>query len=327
MEKRLNYIDNLRSITVSLLVLYHIALAYNSWGEANYIFFERINPIAAIVVFISPWFMPLMFMLAGVSASFSIKKRGKEDFIRERLKRLGIPLIVGILLINPILSYIADKSHNGYEGNYFDHYPVYFTKYTDLTGYDGGFTLGHFWFIAVLILISCVSCGIIAFIEYMVRDNKESDIIITVVLALLTIALFDVSFLGKKIPAYLCVYLLGYYLVSGERIINKILSLRWFLVGGWIIASAINILLFVYIEKYQIINTVCNYLAFSFGIPALFCLAHEYLDFSNSISKKSKSVYIGFFVRIFFVAGKFDDLFETKRKFADYTHHFKSTVV
>ena len=121
--------------------------------------------------------------------------------------------------------------------------------------------------------------------------------------------------------------MLGYYLVSGERIINKILSLRWFLVGGWIIASTINILLFVYIEKYQIINTVCNYLAFSFGIPALFCLAHEYLDFSNSISKKSKSVYIGFFVRIFFVAGKLDDLFETKRKFADYTHHFKGAVV
>jgi len=40
MEKRLNYIDNLRSLTVFLLVLYHIALAYNSWGEANYIFLK-----------------------------------------------------------------------------------------------------------------------------------------------------------------------------------------------------------------------------------------------------------------------------------------------
>ena len=147
MEKRLNYIDNLRSLTVFLLVLYHIALAYNSWGEANYIFFERVNPIASIVVFISPWFMPLMFLLAGVSASFSLKKRGTAVFIKERLKRLGIPLIVGIIFINPILSYVADKSHNGYEGNYFEHYFIYFTRFTDLTGYDGGFTLGHFWFI------------------------------------------------------------------------------------------------------------------------------------------------------------------------------------
>ena len=126
MGKRLNYIDNLRSITVFLLVLYHIALAYNSWGEANYIFFERVNPIASIVVFISPWFMPLMFLLAGVSASFSMKKRGVTAFIKERLKRLGIPLIVGIIFINPILSYVADKSHNGYEGNYFEHLKLVF---------------------------------------------------------------------------------------------------------------------------------------------------------------------------------------------------------
>lgn len=171
MGKRLNYIDNLRSITVFLLVLYHIALAYNSWGEANYIFFERVNPIASIVVFISPWFMPLMFLLAGVSASFSMKKRGVTAFIKERLKRLGIPLIVGIIFINPILSYVADKSHNGYEGNYFEHYFVYFTRFTDLTGYDGGFTLGHFWFIAVLILISCVSCPIVVLFNHIGKND------------------------------------------------------------------------------------------------------------------------------------------------------------
>ena len=80
MKSRVNYIDNLRTVTVSLLIIYHLAISYNSWGEANYIFFQSVNPIASIVVFISPWFMPLMFLLAGISASFSIKKRGCLDF-------------------------------------------------------------------------------------------------------------------------------------------------------------------------------------------------------------------------------------------------------
>ena len=93
MKSRVNYIDNLRTVTVSLLIIYHLAISYNSWGEANYIFFQSVNPIASIVVFISPWFMPLMFLLAGISASFSIKKRGCSDFIKERFKRLGIPLL------------------------------------------------------------------------------------------------------------------------------------------------------------------------------------------------------------------------------------------
>lgn len=296
MNKRLNYIDNLRSITVFLLVLYHIAIAYNSWGEANYIFFERVNLIASIVVFISPWFMPLMFLLAGVSASFSLKKRGYSAFIKERLIRLGIPLMFGILFINPILSFVADKSHNGYEGNYLEHYSVYFTKYTDLTGYDGGFTLGHFWFIAVLILISCIGCVVIALIDRLSKNNRKAMIIINAAISFLAIIAFDISLFGKRIPTYFFVYVLGYYMFSQESFVSKILRLKWFLISGWIIASVTNTILFVYIGKYELlINTICNYLAFSLGLPALFCIGHEYLDFSNELCKNASRLSYVFY--------------------------------
>ena len=57
--------------------------------------------------------------------------------------------------------------------NYFEHYLIYFTRFTDLTGYDGGFTLGHFWFIAVLIIISCLACGVIKLIDGISRNNRK----------------------------------------------------------------------------------------------------------------------------------------------------------
>ena len=80
----------------------------NTRGEANYIFFEKVRPIASIVTFIDPWLMPMMFLLAGVSSRFSLQKRGYGSFIKERLLRLGIPLIFGSLVMNPVLSFIAD---------------------------------------------------------------------------------------------------------------------------------------------------------------------------------------------------------------------------
>ena len=70
--ERIHYIDNLRWITISLLVLYHACMSYNTWGEPNYIFFKALKPLAFIVVLISPWFMPLMFLLAGISAYYSL---------------------------------------------------------------------------------------------------------------------------------------------------------------------------------------------------------------------------------------------------------------
>lgn len=293
MNSRVNYIDNLRTIVVSLLIVYHLAMAYNSWGETNYIFFERVNPIASIVVFMSPWFMPLMFLLAGVSASFSIRKRGYSSFIKERFIRLGIPLMVGIIIINPVLSFVADKTHNGYVGNYFEHYSVYFTRYTDLTGYDGGFTLGHFWFIAVLILISCAGCGISRVIECISKNNKNTIVVINCVIIIFAIGLFDIAFFGKRIPTYLCIYLLGYYLFSDQDFLEKLIKIKWIFVPLFLLSSVMNAILFVYIEDYELLNNICNYVSFISGIPALLCIGKEYLDYSNKISRYcSKLSYV-----------------------------------
>ena len=62
---RKHYVDNLRWIVIFLLVPYHAAMAWNTWGEPNYIYFESNKIISSIVVFFSPYFMPLMFLIAG----------------------------------------------------------------------------------------------------------------------------------------------------------------------------------------------------------------------------------------------------------------------
>lgn len=44
----------------------------------------------------------------------------------------------------PFMTYIADKFNCGYQGDLFQHYAIFFTKFTDLTGADGGFSVGQF---------------------------------------------------------------------------------------------------------------------------------------------------------------------------------------
>lgn len=131
--------------------------------------------------------MPVMFLLAGVSACFSLKKRTGAAFLKERFRRLGIPFLFGVIFVNPILSYVADKTHNGYNGNYFEHYAVYFTRFTDLTGYDGGFTTGHLWFIAVLILISCIGHVIIKVIDRLSKNDGKVLCIVDCIIIVLSI--------------------------------------------------------------------------------------------------------------------------------------------
>ena len=294
MNSRVHYIDNLRTSTVSLLIIYHIAMAYNTWGEANYIFFGSVKPVASIVVFISPWFMPFMFLLAGIGAFYSLNKRNCASFIKERLIRLGIPLIFGLLFLNPILSYIADVTHNGFSGNYLEHYRIYFTRVTDLSGYDGGFTLGHLWFIAVLIMISIFSCGIIKMLPK--SPPSKSRIVIIAVLIAAGIATFDVKFFGKPLITYICIYLLGYYFFSNQELIKRLTRYKWIFASVFLLASIMNVLLFVFIGQYEWLNNICNYLSFISGIPALLCLGREYLNAANRFSRACSRLSYVFYI-------------------------------
>ena len=297
MNRRVYYIDNLRWITVSLLIVYHAGIAYNTWGEANYIFFEPVRPIAGIVSWISPWFMPLMFLLAGVSARFSLQKRSMGEFLRERFLRLGIPLLLGMLLINPILSYVADVTHNGYEGNFFTHYGVFFSNFTDLTGYDGGFTLGHLWFIAVLILISLLACPVIRGLEALRESSGENAIrIVGILLAVLAVATFDIRFFGKQVILYFCVYLLGYFFFSDRNYTAKLSKGKWIFVILFLITATLNVILFIYAGDYETLNTICNYAAFGFGIPALVCLGHDHLDRADAFTKLNSKISYMFYI-------------------------------
>jgi hypothetical protein len=157
------FIDNLRWISILLLFPYHVFMIYNTFGEPYYIKGIDSLVLSNIIVLIWPWFMPLLFTLAGVSANYSLIKRYPSEYMKERLLKLFVPLFFGILLIIPCMTFFADKYHNGYSGNYLQHYLVFFTKFTDLSGYDGGFSPGHLWFVLYLLVISLVTAPLILF--------------------------------------------------------------------------------------------------------------------------------------------------------------------
>jgi len=168
------YIDNLRWITLLILIPYHTAQAWNTWGEPNYVFFEGNRSISSIIVFFSPYFMPLLFLLAGISTKYSLQKRTGKEYFVERIKRLLVPFLFGTIVFMPIMSYIGDKFNNSYNEGFLKHYAVFFTKCTDLTGADGGFSVGQFWFLLYLLIISIVSVGIIALSEKVIPESEKT---------------------------------------------------------------------------------------------------------------------------------------------------------
>jgi surface polysaccharide O-acyltransferase-like enzyme len=149
-------VDALRVLAVLVLVPFHAARVFNV-GEPFYVKNEVVSwALSYFIWFVQYWHMPLFFVLAGSSTWFALGRRSGGEYLRERVLRLLLPLIFGVLVVVPPQGYIALASLGRSPGSYVSYYPTFFATTTDLTGYDGSFTPAHLWFILYLIEFSVV---------------------------------------------------------------------------------------------------------------------------------------------------------------------------
>lgn len=284
---RKHYIDNLRWITILLLVPYHAAMAWNVWNEPTYIYFNGSKVISSIVVFLSPYFMPLLFLLAGISTRFALQKRSVRQYLGERSRKLLLPFLCGTLFLMPVMTYFADKFNNGYDGRFYRHYGVFFTKFTDLTGADGGFSIGQFWFVLYLFLISVLAVGVIALQKKVLPEHKN-DLSLLVLCALglpLPLCSELLSIGGKSLVEYAYIFLVGYYVFANDNTVEKTEKYkRLFLLIG-LTASVLNVYLFIWSDvQIPLLNMIAKYVSEWFMMLTLIGFGKRYLNGSGKLS-------------------------------------------
>jgi peptidoglycan/LPS O-acetylase OafA/YrhL len=112
-------IDALRASLILLVVFHHAAITY---GAVGLWFYKEIEPSRTLSSFILMLFcsynqafgMGLFFLIAGSLTPGAIARHGAQGFLRERLLRLGAPLLVFILVLGPITAALAETVQHGY---------------------------------------------------------------------------------------------------------------------------------------------------------------------------------------------------------------------
>jgi glucans biosynthesis protein C len=111
MTRRFAYLDNLRVLLVVGVIAVHAAITYGldgSWYLESYEQMAGVVVAAVTVVLGVGWLfgLGLFFLIAGRLSGPSLERKGAVRFARERLVRLGIPLLGYTLLVSPFLEYI-----------------------------------------------------------------------------------------------------------------------------------------------------------------------------------------------------------------------------
>ena len=126
------YIDNLRWMSVLLVIPYHVFLCYNTYGYKYYVYASPVTAFSTFNLLCVSWFMPLLFFVSGISSAYGLQKRTSRQYLAERFGKLLIPCFFGVLLLVPVMAYFARRHYDGYVGGLVDHYLHFFVKKTYL---------------------------------------------------------------------------------------------------------------------------------------------------------------------------------------------------
>jgi len=151
---RLEWIDHLRTLVIILVVNVHACVTYSHVG-GWYIVSPQEPSLAQKIPFIlwethlQSFFMGLLFFLAAFFAHDSIRRRGGAGFMRERLRRLGLPTALYVFVIHPFIV----RGLNPWDAK-FPPPMIYYRNYIASGQFLSG--TGPMWFAAVLLMFSLV---------------------------------------------------------------------------------------------------------------------------------------------------------------------------
>ena len=294
---RKNYIDNLRTFSILLLFPFHTAMIYNNWNELFYVNGTREYIPSLFNVIVYPWWMTLLFTMAGISSFYALQNKSVKKYVLERIKKLLIPLLVGLVVLIPPQSYIADVFHNGYSGNIFQHFLIFCTKITDFTGADGGFTPGHLWFVLYLFIVSIIMIPLMSlYIKSKKKlPYKKFNIIVLMSLFIIVLVCTPILEIGKSIGEALACFALGFYVLSNDIVQDKLVKYRWLLGGAFLGTMLLRIWLFNIGDLSGIWCDIVYRIYSWMGILFLLGFTKKYFNMTNKtltyLSQSSFSLY------------------------------------
>lgn len=139
-------LDALRAVMTLLVLFHHTAITYGASGGW---FYHEVTPNGSLsshllTMFVATnqaYFMGLFFLLAGYFTPAAFRTKGSSAYLRDRLLRLGVPLLLFGLLIGPLTVALAGLA----SGHAF--WPTLLTLWQ-----RGRFIEGPLWFAEALLI-------------------------------------------------------------------------------------------------------------------------------------------------------------------------------
>lgn len=236
--------DWLRVLGILTVFIFHSMRFFNTdyWHVKNPITYTALDNVIEYMGF---WMMPLIFLVSGAGIYYAFKSsslRSVGKFLKDKVLRLFVPLVVNVFSLVILQVYLERVSHHEFSGSLWQFLPHYFEG---IYGFGGNFAAvgNHLWYLAVLFVFCVVLLPVILLLKTRIGSlvlNKVTGALsrfgLFYLLAFVVLLSWKLispdSILGFdkfnwNLGVYMSMALVGYVLVSDERLLGSIARFRW----------------------------------------------------------------------------------------------------
>ncbi len=291
------YLDNMRWITIMLVVIYHVIMIFSGIFPGMGIPFKDTQYQDGVMYLLYPWFMVLLFIVSGMSSRYYLEKHTVKEFVWARTRKLLVPSTIGVLLIGCIQGYVSMSIANA-----FDTIPDTMPKpvivmIMILSGQ------GVLWFVQMLWLFSMLLALVRRFEKgKLYAATEKANIIVIILLGIplwLSGQILNTPVITVyRFGIYAFAFFMGYFVFAHDEVVQRISKLRYAFIAGAVILGA----LYLYMhfgENFAAMPLVGSVEAVAFAwlaILAFFGSAYTWGDkcgkFSAFMSSKSWGIYV-----------------------------------
>ncbi|MCA8899913.1 MAG: acyltransferase family protein [Hyphomonas sp.] len=149
LNRRRYDLDWLRIIAFGLLILYHSGMFYVPWDW-------HVKSVHAgtgaewAMRLLNPWRLALLFFISGVALNFLAAKLGPMRLTRERIVRLGVPIVFGMIVVVAPQSWLQLLENGEFTGSFLQFWPHYLDFGSDFSITTP--TWNHLWYVVYLLV-------------------------------------------------------------------------------------------------------------------------------------------------------------------------------
>ena len=117
-QVRRYYLDNIRWFTQILVVIYHVFYMYNGegiLGGLGKITSLKTQYYDVFLYLVYPWFMSLLFIVAGISSRLYMDTHSEKEFLKSRTTKLLVPSTVSLFVFWFIQGYLSMSMSDAFQ--------------------------------------------------------------------------------------------------------------------------------------------------------------------------------------------------------------------